>query len=115
MEQTYVPEYELLLLRRKIALLLSRGAQSRSVKTPLYPVVGGVRFASEMRQSPVVIPLYSLDFSDDELLTLRHLQFFSTKSQIIVLNVHEHGLQAGKENLLEEVSDIQLENVDMVS
>ena len=49
------------------------------------------------------IPLETLTFSDEEMLTMRHLQFFSTKRQIAVLNVHENALTSGKISIEDEI------------
>lgn len=49
------------------------------------------------------IPLETLAFSDEEMLTMRHLQFFSTKRQIAVLNVHEKDLESGELPIIDEI------------
>jgi GTP-binding protein YchF len=43
------------------------------------------------------IPLRSIDFSEEEQKTMRHLQFVSTKPEVIVLNISEEDLRTKKE------------------
>jgi GTP-binding protein YchF len=50
------------------------------------------------------IPLRDVDFNEEERKAMRHLQFISTKPQVVVLNVGEKDLHKDKErNLIGEV------------
>jgi GTP-binding protein YchF len=50
------------------------------------------------------IPLRDVDFNEEELKAMRHLQFISIKPQVVVLNVGEKDLHTDKErNLIREV------------
>ena len=48
------------------------------------------------------VPLRRVVFTDDELLTLRHLQFISIKPEVMLLNLHEDDLGTDKASVLEE-------------
>jgi GTP-binding protein YchF len=60
------------------------------------------------------IPLQALTLSKEEMITMRHLQFFSTKSQVLVLNIHEKDLQSDR-NVLEDKIKQTYHNMPVLS
>lgn len=52
------------------------------------------------------IPLRSISFNDDEQKVMRHLQFVSTKPEVVVLNIGEKDLNTEKEKRL--LSDVDI-------
>ncbi len=51
------------------------------------------------------IPLRKLDFNEDELLSLRHLQFISIKPEVMLLNLHEDDM--GTEEAASAAGELQ--------
>ena len=49
------------------------------------------------------IPLRNLDFSEDDEKAMKHLQFISTKPQIVVLNIGEKEMNSGRPGKLREI------------
>lgn len=48
------------------------------------------------------IPLRGISFSDEEQKTMRHLQFISTKPEVVVLNISENDLNTEKASVLQK-------------
>jgi GTP-binding protein YchF len=51
------------------------------------------------------IPLKGISFSDEEQKTMRHLQFISTKPEVVVLNISENDLNTEKAFNLQKIAE----------